>query len=61
MISSLATSRGKVLLREATPTDATQFRELRLGALQDSPVAFSADYQTNLNYPAKYDHLPGNY
>lgn len=54
MIRSLATPRGKVLIREVKPTDAVQFRELRLGALQDSPVAFSADYQANLNYPAKY-------
>ena len=54
MIQSLATPRGKVLIREAKPADAVQFRELRLGALQDSPIAFSADYQKNLNHPLKY-------
>lgn len=34
--------------------DAMQFRELRLYALQDSPTAFSADYQKNLNHPIQY-------
>ena len=54
MIRSLATPRGKVLLREAKPTDAVQFRELRLDALQDSPIAFTSDYQKNLNHPPNY-------
>ena len=42
------------MIREAKPADAIQFRELRLEALQDSPIAFSADYQKNLNHPPKY-------
>lgn len=50
----LTTPRGKILLREASPDDAVQFRELRLGALQNSPVAFSADYQRNLSYPPRH-------
>ncbi|HSB00230.1 MAG TPA: GNAT family N-acetyltransferase [Anaerolineales bacterium] len=54
MIQSLATPRGKILIREANPTDAIQFRELRLGALQNSPVAFTSDYQKKLNHPLKY-------
>ncbi len=54
MIRSIATPHGKVMLREAKTADAAQFRELRLAALQDSPAAFSADYQTNLSQPAKY-------
>jgi RimJ/RimL family protein N-acetyltransferase len=54
MILSLTTQRGKLLLREAQPTDAVPFRELRLGALQDSPIAFTADYQRNLSHPPKY-------
>ena len=54
MIRSLTTPRGKILIREANPTDAFQFRELRLDALQDSPIAFTADYQKNLNQPSKY-------
>lgn len=54
MIRSLTTARGRILIREANPTDAFQFRELRLGALQDSPTAFSADYEKNLSHPAKY-------
>ena len=51
MKRSLTTPRGEILIREASPTDAVAFRELRLGALQDSPIAFSADYQKNLNHP----------
>lgn len=51
MTHTFTTSHGNILLREATPADAAVFRELRLGALQDSPIAFSADYQKNLNEP----------
>jgi ribosomal protein S18 acetylase RimI-like enzyme len=48
------TPRGTILLRQANPTHAVPFRELRLGALLDSPIAFGADYQRNLSHPAKY-------
>lgn len=51
---SITTTRGRIDIREARPADATQFRELRLGALQDSPIAFSADYQKNLQHPLKH-------
>lgn len=54
MSRSLQTPRGEIILREASPKDAMGFRELRLYALQDSPTAFSADYQTNLNHPARH-------
>lgn len=54
MNSSITTLRGSITIRDATPADALPFRELRLEALQDSPIAFSADYQKNLNHPAKY-------
>jgi RimJ/RimL family protein N-acetyltransferase len=54
MMRSFNTRRGKVLICEALPSDAILFRELRLEALQDSPVAFSADYQRNLSHPPKY-------
>lgn len=54
MIPSIATPRGEIFIREAKPVDAVPFRELRLGALQDSPIAFTADYQKNLNHPPKY-------
>jgi len=50
----LTTPRGMILIREVNPSDAVPFRELRLGALQDSPTSFSADYQKTLNHPAKY-------
>jgi len=54
MMRSISTPRGRVLLREANPSDAVQFRELRLGALLNHPIAFTADYQKNLNQPLKY-------
>jgi len=54
MIKSIETSRGIVVIREASMADAEQFRELRLFALQDSPTSFSADYQTNLDHPPEY-------
>jgi RimJ/RimL family protein N-acetyltransferase len=54
MTHTFTTPRGKLLIREAKPIDAISFRELRLGALQDSPIAFTADYQKNLNHPPKY-------
>jgi RimJ/RimL family protein N-acetyltransferase len=51
---TLTTARGEILIREAALSDAQQFRELRLGALQDSPTAFSADYFVNLNHPMSF-------
>jgi len=54
MKRSFTTPRGQILIREAQPTDAIPFRELRLGALQDSPLAFTADYQKTLNQTLKY-------
>ena len=54
MNSPITTPRGPIVIREATPADAMPFRELRLEALQDTPTAFSADYQQNLSHPAKY-------
>lgn len=54
MIHSYSTPRGKIVIREANLADVHNFRELRLEALQNSPIAFSADYQKNFNHPAKY-------
>lgn len=50
----VTTTRGPIILREATPADARLYRELRLEALQNSPTAFTADYEKNLSHPAKY-------
>lgn len=50
----LETPRGTISIREALPSDVSQYREFRLGALQDSPTAFSADYQVNLNHPMSF-------
>lgn len=54
MNKPLETVRGEIVIREANPGDAVAFRELRLYALQDSPTAFSADYQKNFHHPLGY-------
>jgi len=54
MKEAFATPLGDLLIREANPADAVQFRELRLHALQDSPTAFSADYQRNVSHSPQY-------
>jgi RimJ/RimL family protein N-acetyltransferase len=54
MIRSFATPRGTVVIREANVADSLHFRGLRLEALQNSPIAFSADYQRNFNHPPSY-------
>lgn len=54
MIRSIDTPRGTVLLREGNLADALQYRDLRLNALQDSPTAFSADYQVNFDHPMSF-------
>lgn len=54
MNKSISTSKGNIIIRKANPTDVEQFRELRLFALRESPIAFSADYQTSLNRPLEY-------
>jgi RimJ/RimL family protein N-acetyltransferase len=43
-----------ISIRKAEPNDAVPFREMRLGALLDSPVAFSMDYQRASIQPIKY-------
>lgn len=54
MIRSFDTARGTIVLREGNLADAAQFRDLRLDGLQDSPTAFSADYQVNFNHPMSF-------
>jgi len=51
---SFDTSRGVIIIREAIPADVIQYRELRLHGLQDSPTAYSADYQESLNKPMSF-------
>ena len=52
--SSFETTHGSIIIRAALPSDVAQYRELRLGALQDSPTAFSADHQVNNSYPMSH-------
>ena len=51
---NLETKLGPVLIREAIFSDAQNFRELRLDALQDTPIAFPADYIVNVNHPMNF-------
>jgi len=50
----LITPQGEIVIRQALPADATQLRELRLEALRDSPQAFGADYQINVERTASW-------
>ncbi|PWB75910.1 MAG: hypothetical protein C3F07_04415 [Anaerolineales bacterium] len=54
MIKSFETKRGTIVIREANLADAGQFRELRLFALQESPLAFGQDYETSLDHSPEY-------
>lgn len=54
MIKAIDTSRGTIVIREGTLADVVQYRELRLFALQESPLAFGQDYGTSLNHPPEF-------
>ncbi len=54
MIKSITTLRGTVMIRQSKPADAANFRELRLGALLDSPTSFSMDYERASQQSIKY-------
>jgi RimJ/RimL family protein N-acetyltransferase len=51
---SIDTERGSIILRKAVPSDAERFRELRLDALQESPIAFPGDYEVYANHPMSF-------
>jgi RimJ/RimL family protein N-acetyltransferase len=54
MIKSMDTSRGTIIIRQSNLADAANFRELRLGALQDNPTAFSMDFEKASNQSIKH-------
>jgi len=54
--TNLTTSRGKILIRPAGPTDAVLFSELRLEALRDNPVAFGSSYEDLKNSIQEWAH-----
>jgi RimJ/RimL family protein N-acetyltransferase len=54
VMQTIETGRGRIIIREADLSDAAQFRELRLDALQDSPTAFPAEYSVNANQPLSF-------
>lgn len=51
---NIETKLGPIIIREAIVSDAEKFRELRLHALQDSPIAFPVDYAVNVNHPMSF-------
>ena len=51
---TIETKNGTVFIREGMISDVEQFRELRLDALQDSPIAFPADYAVNVNHAMSF-------
>jgi RimJ/RimL family protein N-acetyltransferase len=54
IIQTIETDRGRIIIREADISDAAQFRELRLDALQDRPTAFPAEYSVNAGQPLSF-------
>ena len=54
MIETIETTKGTVVIRDASFADANQFRELRLFALQDTPTAFSADLDVNKRHSKRF-------
>ncbi len=64
MTDSLTTERRVLELRVARATDVQAFKKLRLQALHDHPVAFSADYEVSRNaddtFWAKYFDFDGS-
>jgi RimJ/RimL family protein N-acetyltransferase len=54
VIKSVETSKGKIVVRDASLADAERYRELRLLALKESPTAFSADYEENARQSMSY-------
>jgi RimJ/RimL family protein N-acetyltransferase len=51
---SVATPRGAVTIRLGSLEDAPAYRDLRLEALRNHPVAFSSDYETSVAKPMTY-------
>ena len=51
---NISTPHGIITLRQAVETDAMAFRELRLEALQNNPLAFSSDFSANANQPDQF-------
>jgi len=45
MPNTITTTKGTINIRQAVPDDSARLRELRIEALSDSPVAFSADLE----------------
>lgn len=54
MKSILSTKSGDVILRPATPGDAQGYREIRLEALRNYPLAFGSDYEETLTQPDSF-------
>jgi len=54
METTITTAKGEVLLRPSRREDAMAYRDLRLDALQRSPAAFGADYESSATRPLSF-------
>lgn len=54
METTVTTVRGDITLRPSRREDATNYRDLRLDALQRSPAAFGADYESSAARPLSF-------
>jgi RimJ/RimL family protein N-acetyltransferase len=53
MLNTITTDQGIIIIRQAVQEDAARLRELRIEALSDSPVAFTADPDAARAEPAE--------
>jgi RimJ/RimL family protein N-acetyltransferase len=54
MDTKISTKNGTITIRPAQEADVTSSRDLRLEALRNHPVAFSADYAASKRHPSAY-------
>ena len=54
MDTKISTNNGIITIHPAQEADVASYRDLRLEALQNHPVAFSADYDANKRHPPAY-------
>ena len=54
MDTNISTKNGTITIRPAQDEDVASYRDLRLEALRNHPVAFSADYDANKRQPPAY-------
>jgi ribosomal protein S18 acetylase RimI-like enzyme len=53
-MNTITSPKGPIFVRSAAIEDAAAFRELRLQALREHPIAFTADYDANQARPPEF-------